>query len=202
MSAAPNGTPDDAGAVDTTASGGIAVFCGSNVGIREEYAAAAKAVGAEIARRGRPLVYGGGRLGLMGVIADATMAAGGSVIGVIPSFMVEKERAHEGCDELIVVSSMHERKAIMADRAEMVVAMPGGVGTLDELFEAITWNQLELQRKPIGVLSIGGYFDPLRELLDAGDLEGFIPTTTRDSIIFDDNPAALLDALTKSLVKA
>ncbi|MAY73649.1 MAG: TIGR00730 family Rossman fold protein [Phycisphaerae bacterium] len=174
---------------------GVAVFCGSNVGVREDYAALAKTVGRELARRGRPLVYGGGRLGLMGVVADATLEAGGQVIGVIPDFMVRKEHAHEGATELIVVESMHERKAIMAERAGAGLTMPGGVGTFDELFEAITWNQLGLQAKPIGVLSVSGYYEPLRDLLNAAELEGFLPSSTRESIRFGDDAVALLDAL-------
>lgn len=173
----------------------IAVFCGSSPGVRPDYAATAHTVGTLLARAGVTLVYGGGRLGLMGTLADAALAAGGRVIGVIPTFMVEKERAHTRVTELITVASMHDRKAVMADRAHAFLTLPGGVGTLDELFEAITWNQLGLQRKPIGVLSVQGYFEPLKDLLDAAELEGFLPVTTRDNITFSDDPASLINRL-------
>ena len=174
---------------------GISVFCGSSVGVRGEYAAAAQTVGRMLGERGHTLVYGGGSLGLMGVIADAALEAGGEVIGVIPGFLTGRELAHERCTELIVVDSMHERKAAMAERSKAVLVLPGGVGTLDELFESITWNQIGIQNKPIGVLNVCGYFQLLDDLLDAAEFEGFVPANTRERMIFDDDPARLLDAL-------
>ena len=139
----------------------IAVYCGSSAGTNPNYVAQAQALGAAMVAQGLTLVYGGGRVGLMGTIADAVLAHGGQVIGVIPDFLDDKELAHLGCTELHVVKTMHERKLMMADRADGFVAMPGGYGTLEELFEVLTWGQLGLHQKPVALLNVDGYYDHL-----------------------------------------
>src|SRR5262245_12742237 len=140
----------------------VCVFCGSSAGNRPEYADAARHLGAALARRGLGLVYGGGHVGLMGVVADAVLRAGGEVIGVIPQALVERELAQAGLTRLEVVDTMHQRKARMADLADAFVALPGGFGTCDELFEILTWSQLGLHARPVGLLNVAGFFDPLR----------------------------------------
>src|SRR5438105_13814072 len=152
----------------------ICVFAGSNSGARPAYLAAAKALGTEIARRGCAMVYGGASIGLMGACADAALAGGAEVVGVLPRALTSREIAHHGLTELRVVASLHERKAIMYALSDAVVALPGGCGTLDELFEAITWGQLGLHAKPIGVLDVQGYWTPLLALMDHMNREGFI----------------------------
>jgi len=152
-------------------------------------------MGRELAARGLTLVFGGGRVGLMGVMADAALAAGGRVVGVIPEFMVAAERAHTGCSELIVVRTMHERKQTMSDRCDAIVTMPGGVGALDELFEAITWNVLGVHDRPLGVLDVGGYYGPLRALIEHGVAHGFINPSVGGSIRWSSDAGALLEAL-------
>ena len=149
----------------------ICVFCGSATGSRPEYAAAARRLGEAVARRGMELVYGAGHVGLMGVVADAALAAGGRVVGVIPRSLVDRELAHRGLSELYVVDSMHARKALMAERADAFLALPGGYGTLDELFEILTWAQLGIHSKPVGLANVAGYFDPLLAWID-GAVEG------------------------------
>lgn len=144
----------------------ICVYCASSVGADPRFVAAAREVGTTLARRGVRLVYGGGRVGLMGVVADAALAAGGHVTGIIPEFLKAREVHHTGVTELVVVHSMHERKAAMAERAEAFLALPGGFGTFEELFEVLTWTQLDLQRKPIGLLNVAGFYDRLVEFLD------------------------------------
>src|SRR6516164_2274986 len=144
----------------------ICVFCGSSVGDRPIYLQAALELGRAIAERRLGLVYGGGHIGLMGVLADAVLSGGGEVIGVIPQALVDRELAHTGVTELRVVETMHQRKALMADLSDGFLALPGGFGTGDELFEILTWAQLGLHAKPIGVLNVGGYFDPLLAWLD------------------------------------
>ena len=144
----------------------VCVFCGSNFGVEPAYREVAEALGTLLAARGIGLVYGGGNVGLMGAIAEAALAGGGEVIGVIPRSLLEREVAHLGLSELLVVETMHERKHLLYDMADAVVAMPGGMGTLDELFEALTWNQLDIHFKPAGLLNVGGYWDPLVALLD------------------------------------
>ncbi len=139
----------------------VAVYCGSATPADPAYVAAAKAVGAELARRGIGVVYGGGRLGLMGAVADAALAAGGEVIGVIPQALVDAEVAHRGCTELRIVSGMHERKALFTALSDGFVTLPGGVGTMDELWEAISWAQLGYHAKPVGLLNIAGFYDAL-----------------------------------------
>ncbi len=156
---------------------------------------AAHQMGNGLAQRGLGLVYGGGRVGLMGAVADGTIAGGGKVIGVIPQSLVDRELAHKGLSELRVVASMHERKAMMAELADSFVAMPGGFGTLDELFEIITWAQLGFHRKPIALLNISGYFDPLITFIEHMETEGFIKSTHRSAIVVKNDVDSLLDTL-------
>jgi uncharacterized protein (TIGR00730 family) len=145
----------------------ICVFAGSSAGVRPEYLRAAADLGTVLAARGIELVYGGARVGMMGAVAGAVLAGGGRVTGVIPQALVEKEVAHDGLTELRVVTSMHQRKALMADLSDAFIALPGGWGTLDEMFEILTWAQLGLHRKPCGLLNVSGYFDRLLAFLDA-----------------------------------
>lgn len=157
----------------------ICVFCGANPGVRPEYRAAAEAFGRRVADEGLTLVYGGGNIGLMGTVADAALAAGGRVKGIIPGFLKDKEVAHDGLSELIVTESMHQRKAQMAAHSDAFVALPGGFGTFEELFEMITWSQLHLHRKPVALLNLNGFYDPLMALIDKGITEGFIREDNR-----------------------
>ncbi|SIN91008.1 hypothetical protein SAMN05444166_1568 [Singulisphaera sp. GP187] len=173
----------------------LCVFCGSSMGTRPAYADAAQRVGAAIASNRMGLVYGGGRVGLMGVVADATLAGGGPVVGVIPDPLATKEVAHRGVTELIVVPGMHERKAKMAERAAGFLTLPGGVGTLEEFFEIITWAVLGLHRKPIGILNVDGYFDPLLALLDNSIAQGFARPAHRDQLVVSDDPERLVAKL-------
>lgn len=152
-------------------------------------------MGGLIARKGIGLVYGGGNVGLMGVIADAALEAGGEVIGVIPLALADREIAHTGLTDLRVVDSMHTRKAKMAELSDAFVAMPGGVGTFEEFFEAITWTQLGLHRKPCGLLNVEGFYTPLERFIDQAVTEGFIRPVHRKAIVMDDNPARLLETL-------
>lgn len=152
-------------------------------------------MGRELARRGQTLVYGGGCVGLMGTIADAVLAEGGKVVGVIPGFLADKELAHKGCTELHVVETMHQRKLLMADLAEGFVAMPGGFGTLEELFEVLTWGQLGLHDKPIGLLNVEGFYDQLLGLCDHMAGEAFLRPENRNQVLQNANAAALLDAM-------
>jgi uncharacterized protein (TIGR00730 family) len=175
----------------------ICVFCGSSSGVHSSYAEAAQAVGRLLCRRGVELVYGGGNVGLMGVLADACLAEGGRVIGVIPQALVDKEVAHLGLTELRVVSSMHERKAIMAELSDAFAALPGGYGTWEELFEMLTWTQLGIQRKPCGLLNVNGYYDPLLKLADQAVSEGFLREANRELLLSDDEPERLLDRLSR-----
>jgi len=171
------------------------VFCGSSIGNQTAYTEAAVTLGGLLARRGIGLVYGGGNVGLMGVIADAALAAGGEVIGVIPRSLAEREIAHTGVTDLRVVDSMHTRKAMMADLSDAFIAMPGGVGTFEELFEAITWTQLGLHRKPCALLNASGFYTPLAAFIDQAVTEGFIKPVHRAAIVVDDDPERLLDTL-------
>jgi uncharacterized protein (TIGR00730 family) len=173
----------------------ICVFCGSSIGNRVAYTEAAVALGGLLARRNIGLVYGGGNVGLMGVVADAVLSAGGEVIGVIPHALAEREIEHQGLTQLHVVDSMHTRKAMMADLADAFIAMPGGVGTFEEFFEAVTWTQLGLHRKPCGLLNVGGFYTPLAAFIDQAVSEGFIKPVHRASIVVDDNAERLLDTL-------
>lgn len=173
----------------------IAVYCGSSTRADPRYTAPARALATTLATAGITLVYGGGNVGLMGEIADAALAAGGRVVGVIPRFMREAELAHPGLSECLEVESMHERKALMAERAEAFIALPGGYGTLDELFEALTWTQIGLQAKPCGVLNVDGYYDPLLAMLDRMAADGFLRPGHRDLLVSAASPEALLAAL-------
>jgi uncharacterized protein (TIGR00730 family) len=171
----------------------VCVFCGSNAGARSAYTEAAAEVGRAIAARGLSLVYGGAAVGLMGTLADAALAAGGKVIGVIPKALVEREIAHAGLTELHAVKSMHERKAMMADRSDAFLALPGGAGTLEEVFEAWTWAQLGHHQKPVGLLNVDGFFDDLIAFLDHQCRERFIRQEHRDMLIVESDPNRLLD---------
>jgi uncharacterized protein (TIGR00730 family) len=152
-------------------------------------------MGFEMARRGLGLVYGGGHIGLMGVLADAVLAAGGEVVGVIPEILEAKELAHRGLTQLHVVESMHERKALMADLSDGFIAMPGGYGTLDELCEALTWAQLHIHQKPCGLLNVNGYYDPLLAMFDRALADGFLRPDHRSLLMADTCPEALLDRM-------
>ena len=173
----------------------IAVYCASNDGARPAYLAAARAMGALLAREGLTVVYGGGRVGLMGALADAAMAAGGEVIGVMPHGLVQREVAHHGLTALHVVDSMHERKALIADLADAFITMPGGIGTLEEFFETWTWAQLGVHRKPVGLLDTDGFWAPLEQLLEHVSQEGFLRGTPRDWLVRGSTPETLLTAL-------
>jgi uncharacterized protein (TIGR00730 family) len=173
----------------------VAVYCGSNKGNDPVYARAAASLGRVLAERGIRLVYGGGDVGLMGVLADAVRDGGGEVLGVITRALVDREVAHPGLTSLTVVGTMHERKAAMSDAADAFVMLPGGYGTFDEFFEAVTWTQLGIHAKPCGVLDVAGYFGPLRAMLDVAARHGFITPVHRDLVITDDDPARLLDLL-------
>jgi uncharacterized protein (TIGR00730 family) len=173
----------------------VCVFCGSYTGDRPEYARAATELGEELVARGASLVYGGGRIGLMGVIADSVLAAGGTVTGVIPEHLVSHEVAHSGLTELRVVGSMHERKQLMFDLSDAFIAMPGGLGTLEELLEIATWAQLGLHRKPVGILDVLDFYGGLVAQLDHAVLSGFLAPRTRGLLLRDDGAARLLDRL-------
>src|SRR6478736_9691705 len=173
----------------------ICVFCGSSPGRRPAYEDAARAMGRELVERGIGLVYGGGNVGLMGVIADTVMQAGGEVVGVIPQALVDREIANIDITDLRIVDSMHTRKAMMADLSDAFIAMPGGVGTFEEFFEAVTWTQLGVHRKPCGLLNAGAFYSPLALFIDQAVTEGFIKPVHRQIIVVDDDPGRLVDAL-------
>jgi len=171
----------------------ICVFTGSRHGLRSEYADAARQLGHELVARGYGLVYGGGKVGLMTVIADMVLELNGHVTGVIPNSLVGKEVAHLGLSELRVVDSMHERKALMAELSDGFIAMPGGIGTMEELFEVLSWAQLGLHGKPCALLNVMGYYDPLLRFLDHGVEQDFIKPKHRELLIADSDPSRLLD---------
>jgi len=173
----------------------IAVFCGANSGNNPVYAAAAKAFGELLARESVTLVFGGGKVGLMGVLADSVLNAGGSAIGVIPQGLVAREVAHPDLTQLHVVETMHERKALMARLSDGFVAMPGGLGTFDEICEIITWNQLGILVKPCSFLNVNGYFNPLLHMFDTCVTEGFLRKERRDSLIVEEDGLCLLEKL-------
>ena len=175
----------------------VCVFCGSNSGRGERYIAAARALGGALAARHIKLVYGGGRVGLMGEVADATLAGGGHVTGVIPAALVAREVGHTALSEQHVVDSMHERKALMAELSQGFIAMPGGYGTLDETFEILTWAQLGMHQHPVGMLNVDGYFDKLLAFVDHAIAEGFVRPEYRKMISVADTPAGLLDAMAR-----
>lgn len=172
----------------------ICVFCGASSGHDPRYAAAAAVVGERLASHGIRLVYGGGHLGLMGAVADAALAAGGRVVGVIPRGLVDRELAHRGVSELRIVDTLHQRKAVMAELSDGFIALPGGLGTLEELAEVLSWAQLDLHTKPIGLLDVGGYFRELEGFLDHAVAEGFIAERHRRLLLVDDDIERLLEA--------
>ncbi len=170
----------------------LCVFCGSSPGASPAYAEAAAALGAELAARGIALVYGGGRVGLMGLLADACLAGGGQVVGVIPHHLWDRELGHTGITRMHVVASMHERKSRMAELADAFLALPGGTGTMEEFFEVWTWGQLGLHAKPLGLLNAGGYFDPLIRFLDHMVDERFLRADQRDVVLVGEEAGPLL----------
>ena len=179
----------------------LCVFCGSRTGQDPRFARAAVEMGTLLARREIGVVYGGGRVGLMGVLADAARAQGGEVIGVIPQSLADREVAHSGLSELHVVESMHDRKALMADLAAGFIALPGGFGTLEEFCEVITWSQLGLHRKPCGLLNVAGYFDSLIAMFDYGTSQGFISAENRTIVLEASTADEILDRMTTAIVR-
>jgi uncharacterized protein (TIGR00730 family) len=175
----------------------VCVFCGSSSGARAEYALVSAQTGALIARRGLGLVYGGGRVGLMGLTADAALRAGGPVIGVITRALKGREVAHTGLTELRVVHTMHERKALMASLSDAFLVLPGGIGTLEEFFEVWSWGQLGEHAKPVGLVNAGGYYDGLVTFFDTMRAEGFLKAKHRDMLVVADTPAAVLDGFAR-----
>jgi uncharacterized protein (TIGR00730 family) len=175
----------------------VCVFCGSSMGLRPEYRHAAEEVAIALAKRRIDVVFGGGCVGLMGVVADTALAHGGHVIGVIPSALVAREIAHRGLPDLRVVSSMHERKALMASLSDAFIALPGGFGTFEEFCEVVTWTQLGLHKKPCGLLNTVGYYDPLVALFDRGVADGFIRPQNRGIVVTESDPTALIDRLSE-----
>lgn len=173
----------------------LCIFCGSNPGKKAAYADGARALGTLMASQNIKLVYGGGNIGLMGIIADTLLEKGGEVIGVIPDFLMKKEVGHKGIQEMRVVKTMHERKYLMSEIADGFVAMPGGFGTLDELAEILTWAQLGLHQKPIGILNIGGYFDGLLSFVDTMVREGYLVEQNSKMILVDEDPEKLLEKM-------
>lgn len=173
----------------------ICVFCGSSPGSRPSYTEVARKLGEHLASQGITLVYGGARVGLMGVVADAALSKGGRVVGILPGFMEGKEIAHPGLTELIIVKSMHERKAQMAERSDAFIAMPGGYGTFEELFEMLTWTQLGLQQKPCGLLNVEGYYAPLCAQLDRAVIDGFMRSQHREMLLLEDDGPHLVRRL-------
>jgi uncharacterized protein (TIGR00730 family) len=171
----------------------VCVFCGASAGVDRRYVAAAREVGEGLAKRRIGLVYGGGRVGLMGAVAEAALAAGGEVIGVIPQGLVDRELAHPGLSELRVVETLHERKALMAERADAFIALPGGLGTLEELAEVVSWAQLELHAKPIGLLDVADYWSLLLAWLDMAVAEGFVAPAHRRLVTRADSLDELLE---------
>ncbi len=176
----------------------VCVFCGSSPGSLPEYRLGAEELGRELLDRGLNLVYGGASFGLMGRLADTVLSGGGKVIGVMPSALVGREIAHTGLSDLRVVDTMHERKALMADLSDAFVAMPGGLGTVEELLEMLTWAQLDIHHKPCGVLNLGGYFDHLLAFLDVAADHLFLTTGHRSLLLDSDQPAALLEMFRRS----
>lgn len=173
----------------------LCAYCGAAVGARTAYRRAAADLGREMALRGIGLVYGGGKVGLMGEIAASVLAGGGTVTGIITRELMSRELGHEGITDLRIVDSMHERKKAMADIARAFVALPGGIGTLDEFFEILTWAQLGIHDRPVGMLNVEGYFDDVLRWLDHAEREGFMRINPRQALVVETDPARLLDAL-------
>lgn len=180
----------------------VCVYCGSRHGARPAYTAAAQALGRAIGQRGWQLVYGGGKVGLMGEVADATLAAGGRVVGVIPESLEKAEVGHRGLHELHVVRTMHMRKQMMAERAQAFIALPGGIGTLEELYEVWTWRQLGYHDQPIGLLNVDGYYDALLQFMQHSEREGFVSTPTRAMLQVHADPEALLLEVARGAAQA
>ena len=177
----------------------VCVFCGSSTGASRAYRGAAERLAGELVARGIGLVFGGGCVGLMGIVADAVLAAGGHAIGVIPHAMVAREIAHRGLPDLRIVASMHERKAMMAELSDAFIALPGGYGTFEEFCEVVTWTQLGLHRKRCGLLNVGGFYDPLLAQFDRAMVDGFLKPSNRGLVAADTDPARLLDVLSRPL---
>jgi uncharacterized protein (TIGR00730 family) len=176
----------------------LCVYCGSRPGANPAFAETARVVGQWIGEHGGQLIYGGGRNGLMGIVADATMAAGGQAVGIIPKALVEREWAHHGCTELHVVDNMHERKRMMADKADAFLALPGGIGTFEEFFEVWAWRQLGYHDKPVGLLDVAGYYDGLMAFMRTGVEQQFMSDAQMDLIRVDSDPAKLLPELVQA----
>lgn len=174
----------------------ICVYCGSNPGANAAFGAEARALGNELAERGLRLVYGGASVGVMGAVADGVLEAGGHAIGVLPHFFASKEIAHDGLDELIIVNSMHERKARMAELSDGFIALPGGWGTIEEIFEMLTWAQLGHHQKPCGMLNVESYYDELSAFLEKAIENRFVKEEFRPMMMIDDSPTRLLDRFT------
>ena len=170
----------------------ICIYCGSNFGTLPEFREAAAHVGRSLAERGLGVVYGGGSVGLMGVVADSALAAGGEVIGVIPRKLMELEKGHHSLTQMFQVETMHERKKLMMDHADGFIALPGGYGTMEELFEAVAWLQLGYHSKPVGILNVAGYFDPLLKMLDCMETSGLLKPQHRELLLISDSLDELL----------
>jgi uncharacterized protein (TIGR00730 family) len=180
----------------------ICVYCGSRAGTRASYADSARTLGRLLAERGHGLVYGGGDVGLMGIVADAVLAAGGPVVGVIPQALVQREVGHQHLTEQHVVPDMHTRKRLMAERADAFIALPGGIGTLEELYEVWTWRQLGYHDKPVGLLNVDGYYDDLLRFMDRCVSEGFLDALQRAMPCVDTDPGRLLDRVLAEAARA
>ncbi len=180
----------------------VAVYCGSRFGDMPAYAQAARELGGLIAQGGGSVVYGGGRVGLMGVVADAALAAGGQVVGVIPQALMDLEVGHTGLSELHVVQTMHERKQLMAERADAFVALPGGIGTLEEIYEVWSWQQLGYHDKPVALLNVAGYYDALLDFMRVSFERGFVSTRQYHALLVDEDPARLLERLAQAASQA
>jgi uncharacterized protein (TIGR00730 family) len=175
----------------------VCVFCGSQPGTKPAYLQAARELGAQLARRDWTVLYGGGHVGMMGALADSTLAAGGKAVGVIPEHLMRPEVAHQGLTELLVVDSMHTRKRIMAGRSDAFIVLPGGYGTFEEMFEMVTWRQLRLHAKPVGLVNVDGYFDHLLAFLQHAAQQEFIRPQHRDLLSVETSVAALLERLAR-----
>jgi uncharacterized protein (TIGR00730 family) len=176
----------------------LCVYCGSSVGNHPRYQLCAENMGQLLAKRRISLVYGAGNVGLMGTLANAVLKTGGEAIGVIPQLLVDLELAHRGLHDLHVVQTMHERKALMAELADAFVALPGGIGTLEELAEIMTWKQLKIHSKPVGLLNLDGYYDSLLDFVDTAVREGFLPLENRQALIVDDHAERLIETLSEA----
>jgi uncharacterized protein (TIGR00730 family) len=179
----------------------VCVFCGSSTGINPAYAEAARSLGELLARNNMRLIYGGGNVGLMGIVADAVMAGGGEVIGIIPDFLLKREVGHRGITRLEVVETMHERKKRMADLADAFIALPGGWGTMEELTEVLTWRQLGLIKQPVGIINVNNFFDPLLDQLRKMVQEEFVRPAYLNVLLVETSPEKLLTAFTEALRK-